>query len=114
MAKSGQTYNDLTAALKKRNYLPVYLLHGEEEFLLEMALTDILDALLPVDLRALNLDVVGCGEVDGREIAARASSLPMMGDRRMVVAKNIELSERTRDPWPVCRIRRNHHAILAG
>ena len=95
MAKSGQTYNDLTAALKKRSYLPVYLLHGEEEFLLEMALTDILDALLPVDLRALNLDVVGCGEVDGREIAARASSLPMMGDRRMVVAKNIErLSER--------------------
>lgn len=90
MAKGGATYKDLTAGIKKKNFLPVYLLHGEEDFLLDMALTDLLDALLPADLRSLNLDVVGCGEVDGREIAARASSLPMMGDRRVVVAKNVE------------------------
>jgi len=95
MAKAGPTYKDLTTALRNRHFLPVYLLHGEEEFLLDMALTEILDALLPPDLRSLNLDVVDCGEADGRDIAARASSLPMMGDMRLVIAKNLErLSER--------------------
>ncbi len=90
MAKGGQTYKDLTAALKKKSFLPVYLLHGEEDFLLDMVLNVLLDAVLPVDLRSLNLDVVSCGEVDGREIASRASSMPMMGDMRVVVARNIE------------------------
>jgi DNA polymerase-3 subunit delta len=95
MAKSGPTYKELTASLKHKPFLPVYLLHGEEEFLLDMGLTGILDAVIPPDFRPLNLDVVGCGEVDSRDIVARASSLPMMGDMRVVVAKNVErLSER--------------------
>jgi DNA polymerase-3 subunit delta len=90
VAKGGPTYADLLAGLKKRSFLPVYLLHGEEDFLLEMALHAILDAVLPEDLRSFNLDVVDCGEVSGRDIAGRAASFPMMGDRRVVVARNID------------------------
>ena len=90
MAKGGPTYADLLAGLKKRSFLPVYLLHGEEDFLLDMALNAILDAVLPEDLRSFNLDVVDCGDVSGRDIAGRAASFPMMGDRRVVVAKNID------------------------
>lgn len=90
MAKSGPTYADLTSAVRKGAFLPVYLLHGEEEFLVETALATVLDAALAPDLRSFNMDVLDCGEVAGRDIAARASSFPMMGDRRVVVARNIE------------------------
>jgi DNA polymerase III subunit delta len=90
VAKGGPTYADLRAALKKRSFLPVYLLHGEEDFLLESALTAVLDAVLPEEYRSLNLDVLDCGDVAGRDIVARAASFPMMGDRRVVIAKNIE------------------------
>jgi DNA polymerase III subunit delta len=90
VAKGGPTYADLRAALKKRSFLPVYLLHGEEDFLLESALTAVLDAVLPEELRSLNLDVLDCGDVAGRDIVARAASFPMMGDTRVVIAKNIE------------------------
>lgn len=90
MAKGGPTYADLLAALKKRSFLPVYLLHGEEDFLMESALTAILDAALPEEFRSLNLDVLDCGDVAGRDIAARAASFPMMGDTRVVIAKNVD------------------------
>ena len=51
MAKGGPTYADLLAALKKKSFLPVYLLHGEEDFLLESALHAVLDAVLPAACR---------------------------------------------------------------
>ncbi len=90
MAKGGPTYADLLGALKKKSFLPVYLLHGEEDFLLEIALRAVLDAVLPADLRSFNLDVLDCGDVAGRDIVARAASFPMMGDTRVVIAKNID------------------------
>lgn len=95
MAKGGGTYKEVLATIRKKPLLPVYLLHGEEDFLLDMALAELLSAALVPDQRSLNLDVVDCADVDGREIASRALSLPMMGDRRVVVARNVErLSQR--------------------
>lgn len=95
MARGGATYKDLLASLRTTKILPVYLLHGEEDFLLDMALARLLEAALPPDQRSLNMDVLDCTDVDGREIASRALSLPMMGDRRVVVARNVErLSQR--------------------
>ena len=37
MAKEGLTYDDLLSALAKKEFLPVYLLFGEEDFLIEEA-----------------------------------------------------------------------------
>jgi DNA polymerase III subunit delta len=90
MAKAAPGIGDLRASLKKKLFLPVYLVHGEEEFLLEESVAAIVDAAMPREERTFNLDILDCAENDAREITSRASSLPMMGTRRVVVARNIE------------------------
>jgi DNA polymerase III subunit delta len=89
-AKDGLSVADLTAALAAGEPAPVYLLHGEEDFLAEEALKAILDAAVHPDQRGFNLDIFRGGEEDGRHIAAVASAFPMMADRRAVVLRDVE------------------------
>ena len=90
MAKDSLTSPDLFAALARGEVAPVYLLHGEEDFLLEEALEAILQTALAESDRSFNLDILSGGEADGRDIVARASSFPMGGGRRVVVVREVE------------------------
>lgn len=89
-AKDGLSVADLASALALGAPAPVYLLHGEEDFLAEEALKGILDAAVPSEQRGFNLDIIRGGEEDGRQIAAVASAFPMMADRRAVVLRDVE------------------------
>ena len=90
MAKAAPGLSELRKSLAKKTFLPVYLVHGEEDFLLEETVAAVIDAAMPRDQRTFNLDILDCTDFDAREITARASSLPMLGERRVVVARNIE------------------------
>ncbi|MGA9116313.1 MAG: DNA polymerase III subunit delta [Bacteroidota bacterium] len=70
--------------------LPAYLLCGEEDFLIEEAEKELVEALLSAEQRGFNLDVVHGGECDVRAMVALASSFPMMADRRVVILKDAE------------------------
>ncbi len=71
----------------------VYLLHGEEDLLVEQALQDLLDRLIPPHERDLNLDVLRADEVDVADAITRVDTLPFFGQRRVVVIKDV-------DAWP--------------
>jgi DNA polymerase-3 subunit delta len=90
MAQEGPTIEDLQAALARGEFSPVYLLHGEEDFLIDEATTQIVGAALTDDQRGFNLDVVYGNDSDAREIVAHASSFPMMADRRVVVVRDLD------------------------
>ena len=90
MAKDGLTSPELFASLARGAVAPVYLLYGEEDLLVEEALDAVLKAALEGGDRTFNLDVLGAGETDGRDIAARASSFPMAGGRRVVVVRDAD------------------------
>lgn len=90
MAKEGRNNEDLRAALERRAVDQIYLLHGEEEFLLEETLDMLVNAALSPDERAFNLDVVRAGDLDVQDIIARALSFPMMAGRRVVVVREAE------------------------
>lgn len=91
MAKSqGPTYDDLLARLAKRDFSPVYLLHGEEQFLAEEATDAILNAALTPDERGFNLDVMYGTEADPRDVVSHASSFPMMAERRVVIVREAD------------------------
>ncbi|MDQ7819609.1 MAG: DNA polymerase III subunit delta [Armatimonadota bacterium] len=72
----------------------VYLLHGEEDLLVEQALRDLLDRLIPPEERALNLDMLRADEVDVADAITRVDTLPFFGQRRVVVIRDV-------DAWPV-------------
>ena len=90
MAKEGHTYSDLLERLGRREFSPVYLLYGDEEFLIEEAVNAIIDAILSPADRGFNLDVLRGTEDDIRKILAAASAFPMTAERRIVVLKEVE------------------------
>ncbi len=69
---------------------PVYLFFGEEDFLIEEGVREMLDAAVPADLRAFNLDVMQGAEAAAHDIVARASAFPMMAERRAVLVREAD------------------------
>jgi DNA polymerase-3 subunit delta len=90
MAKDTSTLEDLLISLGRRDVAPLYLLCGEEDFLVDEAVQAIVHAVLGDGERGFNLDVVSAAELDVRDILALASSFPMMAERRVVVVRDIE------------------------
>jgi DNA polymerase-3 subunit delta len=90
MAAAELTMDDLEAALAAGEYSSLYLFHGEEDFFVEEAVDRVVNAALKGQDRSFNLDVLSAGEVDPREIVARASAFPMLADRRVVVVRGAE------------------------
>jgi len=90
LPKEGITYESLRESLSARTLASVYLLYGEEEFLVEEAIRSITDVALPGDAREFNLDALRGGETDVRDVVARASAFPMMAERRVVVLRDAE------------------------
>jgi len=90
VANSGPTYATLRADLRKETIAPVYVLFGEEDYLVDEAVDAIIAAAIGTGDRGFNLDVVYGGDTDGRDIVARASSFPMMAGRRVVVVRDAD------------------------
>ncbi len=90
MTRDQATYDDLQNLLASGKLSPVYLLHGEEDFLVEEATRSVVAAAVPRDAQEFNLDILRGEESDARDIVARASSFPMMAERRAVVVQSVE------------------------
>jgi DNA polymerase-3 subunit delta len=68
----------------------VYLLLGEEDVLVEQAVTRLLDQLIPAEERALNLDAVRADEIELTDLITRVDTLPFFGRRRAVIVKDVD------------------------
>lgn len=87
----------------------VYLLTGEELYFADRALEAITEKALAGAPRDFNLDVFYGKDTKASEVAAQASTLPMMADRRLVVLKEADklrdlgpLKEHLKSPSPDC------------
>jgi DNA polymerase-3 subunit delta len=80
---------DLRRDIDRDRLRPVYLLHGPDEFLKERAVQEILQKVVPPELKEFNLDVLYGDETDAATIVDRAASLPMMAERRVVLVRNV-------------------------
>ncbi|MDR5710177.1 MAG: DNA polymerase III subunit delta [Armatimonadota bacterium] len=68
----------------------VMVLVGEEDWLVEEAVEEIVRRHLPPDVRSLNLDRLDAQEIPIEEILARADTLPFFGGCRVVVVRNVD------------------------
>lgn len=84
------SYKEFQRTIARKQFSPVYFIYGEETFLLEEALRTLVVVALDPTLQQFNLDVFHGDEGDIQEILSRASSFPMMGERRIVIVKGIE------------------------
>jgi DNA polymerase-3 subunit delta len=83
-------YQDLIASLKQRKILPLYLLYGEEEFLIQEALDLIIGTIVDPGVRDFNFNVVYCRNTPASEIVNLAETLPFMSERRLVIAREFD------------------------
>ena len=83
-------HRDLISSIQQGKILPLYLLYGEEAFLIQEALDLILQAVVEPDARDFNFAMVYCRETSGTNIVNLAQTLPFMSQRRLVIAKDID------------------------
>ncbi len=83
----GQAVN-IIEQIKSGKIYPVYLLHGEETYLIEDTLDKMIELLVPDNTRSFNLDIFSSPEVSVDEILSLANTYPVMAQRRVVVVKD--------------------------
>jgi len=83
----GQATN-IIEEIKKGKIAPVYLLHGDEAYLIENTITELIENLVPKSARDFNLDVFSTPDVSIDEIISIADTYPVMAERRVIVVKN--------------------------
>ncbi|HTR78212.1 MAG TPA: DNA polymerase III subunit delta [Gemmatimonadaceae bacterium] len=76
------------AAIQARQFAPAYLFYGEDDFLKEDLVRQVLESALEGAPRDFNLEVCRGGEVDPETLASVLASPPMMADRRAVVIRD--------------------------
>ena len=78
----------LRAAVQQQRFDPVYFLHGEDEFLKEDALRQLLAAAVDPATRDFNLEVRRGNELTGETLGSLLGTPPMMADRRVLVVRD--------------------------
>lgn len=83
----GQAVN-IIEQIKLGKIYPVYLLHGEETYLIEDTLDKMIELLVPDSTRNFNLDIFSSHDFSIEEVLSLANTYPVMAQRRVVVLKD--------------------------
>ena len=94
MNKPKATNQNILQEIKQKKILPIYLLCGEEKFLIEGTLTQILDQLLNPATRDFNLSFLDGSQTSIKDAIADAELCPMMADWRVVVVREPQLFQK--------------------
>lgn len=83
-------YKTFVNNLKKGDIAPVYFFYGEEKYIIDEAVIQVIEATVKVEVKDFNLDIFYGRDVDSKRILDIAKSYPMMADRRTVIVKEIQ------------------------
>ena len=83
------TTRELLAALARGTVAPVYLVIGEDEVGKDEAVAALV-ALVDEDLRAFNVERFTAGDARPDDVVSASRTLPMLGERRVVVFGHVE------------------------
>ena len=90
MAKQELTYDDIMASLKARQFVPIYLLMGEEGYFTDEISNYIIDHILTNHEKEFNLTIAYGADVDIATIINAAKRYPMMAEYQVVVVKEAQ------------------------
>lgn len=88
MASTGE--KALHGALKQRQFDPVYLFFGEDDFLKEARARELVTALVDPATRDFNLEIRRGNELDAETLDALLGTPPMLAERRVVVVRDVD------------------------
>ena len=79
----------LRAAIQDKQFSPAYYFFGEDEYLKEEGLRQLLGAAVDPATRDFNLDQHKGGDLDAEALGSLLAMPPMMADRRVVVIRDV-------------------------
>lgn len=90
------TYASLSAAIKRGEFAPIYLLMGEEEYYIDQLSEQIVDAALSEQEREFNLTIIHCErDTKAADIVDAARRYPVMAQRQVVLVREAQLLRST-------------------
>lgn len=84
------TPDSFETGLRHGEIAPLYLLFGEEEFLIDEGLDALLAKTVDESTRSFNYDQFHGAETQLRDMMERAQAYPIMAERRVVVVRDID------------------------
>ncbi len=78
---------EFNRAVERGELAPLYLLYGDEPYLVERAVKRLLERAVDPGFRDFNLNVFYGNECKGEEVFGAAQTLPMFAERRVVLVK---------------------------
>jgi DNA polymerase-3 subunit delta len=90
--------SEFWSALKKGAPAPVYLVHGDDQRLVDKAYKAIESLALAGGQSEFNADYFHGRDADPAQILAAANTMPMLADRRLVAVRHIEGMKTPKDP----------------
>lgn len=88
MASAGE--KALHTALKKREFDPVYYFHGDDDFLKDLRVRELVEAAVEPSTRDFNLEQRRGADVDAEALDSLLSTPPMLAARRVVVLRDVD------------------------
>lgn len=103
--KPAKPVPNIAKEIKANKIFPVYLLCGEEHFLSEGTLKQMLEHLLPAETRDFNLTFLEGNEVTTRELLSQVDLYPVMSKWRVVVVRDAPFFKTQQKTPPIARLR---------
>ena len=88
-AKEASALRVVQAAVQSRVFAPVYYLHGDDDFLKDGAVRDLLAAAIDAGTRDFNCEIRRGGDLDAETLGSLLATPPMFAERRAVVVRDI-------------------------
>jgi len=86
---SKKGYREIFDDIKNKQLDKLYLFHGQENYVKEQALNQLVQMLVPSELKHLNYQALDGATVSADDIINACETLPFMSDRRLVVVKDL-------------------------
>ncbi len=88
-AREASPLRVVQAAIQSRVFAPVYYLCGDDDFLKEAAVRDLLDAAIDPATRDFNCEIRRASELDAEAVGSLLATPPMLAERRAVVLRDV-------------------------
>jgi DNA polymerase-3 subunit delta len=88
-AKEASPLRVVQAATQSGQFAPVYYLHGDDDFLKDAAVRDLLQAAIDPSTRDFNLEQRRGADLDAEQVASLLTTPPMLAERRAVVLRDV-------------------------
>ena len=88
-AKEASPLRVVQAAVQARQFAPVYYLHGDDDYLKDSAVRDLLAAAIDPSTRDFNLETRRANDLDAEALASLLTTPPMLAERRAVVLRDV-------------------------